>query len=195
VNRTELVERIKAAAAVVAEAGLTESLQPAAFEAAFAALGNTRPIERPASHSERTGRVPGDANPIARIASTLGLPIEVVDDVFHVDGDRLGLGVASSRIARAKTAGTKQLALLVAVGRQVGGFDEEWTSSAEIRRVCVEYGRFDSNNFATTLTEMDEWFQFRGQRQQREVRVKRPGLEEGSRLIRGLAGIDRDEGD
>jgi hypothetical protein len=183
IQKENLTNILAEAAKVVDEAGVPEDLRAAAFQAAVQAL-----TAEGEGSGDPSGATPqATEGPLASIAATLGLELPLVADVYFEDGDRLGIGVAASKLERGKSAGARQLALLVAAGRQAGGY-EEWTPSSEIRHVCDDFGRFDSSNFASTLADMGDVFQIRGSRQQREVRLKRPGLEAAGQLIRKLGG-------
>jgi hypothetical protein len=116
------------------------------------------------------------------IADRLRLDLETVSDVYHLDGDELGIGIAPSRLDPRKAVGTKQIALLVAAGRQAGSW-EEWTPVRVIRETARDFGRFDSSNFATTIKDMGDVLNIRGRGRQVEVRVTRPGYERAAHLI------------
>jgi hypothetical protein len=103
--------------------------------------------------------------------------------VFDVEDEDLRVIVAPSRLPTKKSAATKVLAVLVAAGRQAGGFDDGWTSSAKIRDVCRDYGKLDGPNFATALGAMKHEFAFRGKGSHREVKVTRPGFVQAHRFV------------
>ena len=95
----------------------------------------------------------------------------------------VGVGKLDSSTATA----TKQIALLVAGARQLTGV-EEWTDSKEIRRICSDYGRFDTTNFAKTIKVMDDAFSFRGKSQQLQVRLHQRGIDKLKQLITSVTG-------
>jgi hypothetical protein len=187
----DLLELLRSSAQAVESAGLAEEFRVAGFEKAFDYLAGVQGPGLPGDNlvlaKQEPRREVDQSSPLSQIASRLSLPVDVVEDVYFEDGELLGLGVASSSIDPKKAGGTKQLALLYVAGLQTGGW-EEWTAVDSIRAVCSEYGRYDDSNFATTLGEMGDVFQFRGSRRSREVRLKRPGLEAASRLVSRLAG-------
>lgn len=132
------------------------------------------------------GDVSTDDDQLAAIAHRLSLPIEDVRDVYNISGDgEIEIIVASGKLPPGDAPATKELALLVAAGRQSVG--EEWTPFGEIRVVCDIYGRLDSSNFATTIREMEDVFNMRSPTpRKREVRINRPGWERAAALVSRL---------
>jgi hypothetical protein len=129
--------------------------------------------------------VPTDGPSLAAIAKRLGLDPELVGEIYYIDGDRLGLAVASSKLDGKKAASTQQIALLVAAGRQAGGW-EEWTDVSLVREAARDYSRFDQANFASTIKRMGDVFSFRGRARALELRLTRPGYEQAANLVRKL---------
>jgi hypothetical protein len=175
------------------DASVPDDLRVAAFEKTFDAL--LTPVVsgvRPAADSfpgRQSPQPTGAAGPsLGAIASKLGLDAELVEEIYYVDGDNLGLAVAASRFDSKKAGATQEIALLLAAGRQAGGWDE-WTPVSRVRDVCREYGRFDPANFATTVKRMGSVFSFRGKAREVEVRVTRPGYEQAANLARELGGV------
>ena len=83
---------------------------------------------------------------------------------------------------------TKEIALLVAGGRQAAGL-EAWTSWDEIRRWCGEFKKLDSGNFAKTMREMDDVFNTRKESERKlQVRLAKHGWERVADEIRRLGG-------
>lgn len=181
---------LKRAASAVEAAGIPEELRVAAFEKAVDLYSGSAAAQPQPTVAVPEPVNPQPAGPLARIAGRLGISPEAVADVYFVDGEELGIGVASSSIDSRKAGGTKELALLVAGGWQLAGL-EEWTSLERVRAISTEYGRYDDSNFSATIQELGDYFQIRGSRRNREVRLKRPGVEAVSRLVRRLAGLDR----
>jgi hypothetical protein len=190
----EIKEMMKEVVKALDEADIPEDLRVTAFEKGFDALMGTPPTTATTAPSvvQESGRqidraVPADGPSLEAIASRLGLDLELVGEIYYVDGESLGLAVASSKFHPKKAAATQQIALLVAAGRQAGGWDE-WTHASRIRDVARDYGRFDPANFATTIKRMGNVFSFRGRARSVEVRLTRPGYEQAANLMRELGG-------
>lgn len=124
---------------------------------------------------------------LARIAEKLRLNRDVVKEVFSIDDGTLTLLVPSSRLEKAKAGATRQIALLVAGGRQAAGIDDEWTSIEEIREVCNDFGKYDAPNFSHAINSLDQFCSFKGKGQKREVRLNRQGFEEVAQLVTKLS--------
>ncbi|MFI5587178.1 hypothetical protein ACIA5G_19170 [Amycolatopsis sp. NPDC051758] len=127
---------------------------------------------------------------IDKISRVLMVDRDTLEVVYACKDDELQVVVSTKRLAPNKALATRQLAQLVSAGRQAAGVDE-WTAAAVIRNVVSDYGRLDVNNFAATLTQMDNVAVVRGKGQQREVKITRPGLEGTADLVKELAGVDR----
>jgi hypothetical protein len=154
-------------------------------------LANTPPStdHAPASGAtpatdRRKGAELGNADSSA-LARRLGREQPALEDIYDLSGNPPSLIVSVRKLDTSVSGATSQIALLVTAARQGSGADD-WTQTAEIRTVCQEYSRFDSNNFAGTLTAMGEEFAFRGKGVSREVRLTRPGWERVSELLAEL---------
>jgi hypothetical protein len=170
------------------EAGVPDDLRVTAFEKAFDAMAGTGGVASAPMPPEPTRDqrdTPTDGPSLGAIASRLGLEPDLVGEIYYVDGDSLGLALAASKFSAKKAAATQDIALLLAGGRQAGGWDE-WTPSGRIRDVARDYGRYDQANFATTIRRMGDVFSFRGRGRDLEVRLTRPGYEHAANLAREL---------
>lgn len=122
-----------------------------------------------------------------RIAERLRLPSAVLADVFDAEDGNVQLVLGPGKLDQRKAAATKQIALLLAAGRQASGL-EDWTPVSIIREMCDTYRKLDSPNFAATIKEMDDVFSFRGDGNRREVRMARPAWDEVLELVRQVTG-------
>src|SRR6266567_4373117 len=144
---------------------ISEDLRKAAFDKAVEMLAGqsaTIPTPHGATPSKtRSAPTGGGEEPVvAKIARKLGVAAETIAEIYSEDahgGVELVVGVG--KLDHVTAAATKQLALLISGGRQLGEI-EEWTKTKSIRQVCVHYARFDSPNFAKTLKQMDDMFSF-----------------------------------
>lgn len=188
----EIRELLAAAQREVDQAGIAEDLRAVAFGKVFDVLadetggpGAEGRHVRKHRQGERNGEM---QSALEKMADKLGVELSLVQGVYFEDEEKLGIGVSTNKLNSGKKGGTEQLALLLAAGRQAGGYDDGWTASREIREVCTHFGKFDVGNFGKTLSGMGDYFQIKGKGQQREVKVKVPGYEEAARLIIELTG-------
>jgi hypothetical protein len=146
------------------------------------------PPARAAAPVPESGRASAAEPSVAQaLAARLKRPVEELADIYDFSADPVALIVSPGRLASTVARATEQIALLVVASRQAGSNDA-WTSTSEIRAVCQDYSRFDSSNFATTLTSLHDEFAFRGTGRSREVRLTRPGWEKVSKLLTELGG-------
>jgi len=182
-----LVEAQKA----VDDAKISDDLRSIAFGKAVEALSQrigepqagAAPVRRSSVSAAHTGE-----SGTEKIGGRLGLAAEVIGEIYsdnEAGGADVVLGVG--KLDNSTATATKQIALLVAAARQLTG-GEEWTDSREIRRVCSDYGRFDTTNFAKTIKRMDDAFSFRGKGQQIQVRLHQRGVDKLKQLITSVTG-------
>lgn len=186
-----ITEILRTAHESVNAAGIPEVLQSSALERAIdlvamqhglASVPTTPAAGPPSKQSSGTPPPAGATSEksIARIAAQLDLSVETVEEVYHLDGD-------TGKLPSMNKAAVKEIALLIAGGRQAGGWDREWTTASEIRPVADTYGKFDGN-FATALTEMEDELSFSGSGSGRKVKLKRKGKDDLVALVKRLAG-------
>jgi hypothetical protein len=182
----EVKDILAAALREIEEAKVPDELRPVAFGKVVDLLAaGTQPAPRGRPRIDHGGDE--SESILDRIAAQLEASPESVAVVYYEQDGDLGIGVAHTKLASGKASATRQLALVVAAGRQAAGLDDGWTNVGTIRRWCEEFGKFDSPNFAATIREIGEVFSFRGQGQRREIRVLRPGFEKARQLVEELA--------
>ena len=184
----EIEHLLRKAQETVTEAGVDAEFRSAAFQKVLDLLIDSETESIPAMRRpSQGGRLEQSGPTLQRIADALGLSQTSVEELYVEENGDLGLTIPSRRLATKKALGAKQIALLVAAGRQTAGLDEGWTHVEHIRAVCKHYGRFDDKNFGSTLASMDESFQIKGKGADREVRLRQQGLERAVALIQQLA--------
>jgi hypothetical protein len=195
-------EVLEAALKDVQDAGIPDDLRPVALWKAIDLRAGIRAVAPAAAGSPATARggsaphlaaampdaeaTPGDV--LASIGQRLGLDRATVEEVFTVQGGEPELIVPVGKLPAKVAAATKEIAVLMAGGRQAAGV-EEWTSWDIIRAVCVDYKRIDSPNFAKTIREMGDVFNFRKDSQRKlSVKLSRPGWDRLTEAVRRLGG-------
>jgi len=168
------------------------SLHEIAFDRILAKLLSTGEV-RPGS--DRTTTTEEDkvdqvktGSVLSQIAAKCGLAVEKIKEVYDEGGER-GLEVVApvGKLESGKAPATKQISLLVAGGRQLGGL-EEWTDAKEIRITCEHYGKYDSANFAGTVRQMQDVFSYKGSGQRRQVRTNLVGVNSLKMLLSEITG-------
>jgi hypothetical protein len=122
---------------------------------------------------------------LARIAAKLGVTEEDVEFVFGFEGDNLALQVPPSRLAPVLRDAVKQIIYLVTAGRQAAGLDTK-TPAREIKTVCVERGKADTN-FSRIVDQLHgEGLVVGGSGRGKTVRVNADGFERAGQIIKQL---------
>jgi hypothetical protein len=182
----------------VREAELPEPFALAAFETLLASrLGEaSRPGAPPPPQLrgaviENLAGVDGPSGDLlGKAAVRLGTSPEALGDLFDIETGVPELVVSARQLEQRTATAARQIAILVAAGRQAAGV-EEWTPVAAIRETCTHYNRNDPSNFATTIASLSDVFLFRGSPRKREVKLSRPGWETAADLVRKLIGEER----
>ena len=107
-----------------------------------------------------------------QLAQRLGIPLNVISDVYVEVNGELHLGVPSRNIASTKKEGSAEIAVLVSVGRQGTGVDPDLTPNAEVRRWAQELNRYDEKHFGEHVQAADRLLTIVGKGQRRQFRVK-----------------------
>ncbi len=179
---------LSGAVKAVTDAKVPDDLKSVAFEKAVDLLAGR--ITPAAAATQGAAGAVASPTPVAgsqldRLAARLGLPHDVVDGVFAEGRDGLHVNVRPERLSRSKSAGARELAMLVAAMHQAES--DEPTSVEEIRRVVEDYNRYDQPNFASSLAALKGPFLMSGPSRTRTFKLTRPGWAEASKLVERLA--------
>lgn len=199
-DHDELASQLNTAAELVEAAGLPDDLRAVAFAKVLETIMRPAPGNRvgTASNAQTGSRAQtggtetsdhGDA--MARLATKLGIDPATAAKAYDIDEDGLHVVVAPSRLHANVTTAMRQVARLVAAGRQAAGLDLEWTAVSEIRRICEDRGRFSSGHFAEQVAQLDgHGFRLRGSGQARELKANATGFEDAGQLVKELVESD-----
>lgn len=127
---------------------------------------------------------------ISKIAATLKLDPELAERIYDVKDGQLGYVISARRLASDKANATRQLAAIVAAGRQAAGL-EDWTPVTVVREVVHDFGKLDGANFAGYIAKMDkdDAYLVRGKGANREIKVTRSGLEPVGEMLTSLLSV------
>lgn len=190
----QIENELTRALALVEGASIPDDLRPVAFASAFwgareASLAGARPSAPPLVDAAPQGGASPTQNlegeGLGRIAEKLGVTEEDVEFVFGFEGDNLALQVPPSRLAPVLRDAVKQIIYLVAAGRQASGLDTK-TPAREIKAVCVERGKADTN-FSRIVDQLHgEGLVVGGSGQGKTIRVNADGFERAGQVIKQL---------
>lgn len=192
--KTNVKDILLEASSAVREANIPDHLQTIAFEKAIELLSNNMSSPKrddfPDLEDEvKPSTLPQTDNGVEKLSKTLSLTREDVQKVYDLDGDDIHLAISPKVLSDNKAGATKEIALLVAAGRQGAGIEER-TSAQKIREVCVDFNRYDGSNFAATLKELKGDFVITGSNQKREVKITRGGFEKARDIVKRLTGVE-----
>jgi hypothetical protein len=180
-----ITEALKRATQIVDAAKVPADLRSAAFDRVLSQIlsGKTPPPDSSASAGVPTT---ADAGVAQTLASKLGVSDELAAEVYQPKADgTLSVHVPTARLAKAKSAATKELALLVMAGRQAS--QEEWTDSDDIISVLQHYGKFDSPNNSSIMKEGENHWLVSGGGKKRKFKLRKVGWEAAGDLVMKLA--------
>lgn len=173
------------------EAEVPDDLRVIAFSKVFdLRVGNITPsIPGGAAEATPESQIPTGADePLGAIAERIGATRDLVAEVFDVRDGQVELIFAAGKLPAGVAAATKEIALLLAGGRQAAHIDE-WTSTDLIRAMCGEFKRLDAGNFAKTIKTMEDVFNFRRESERKtSVKLARPGWESFAASVRRIGG-------
>ena len=196
----EVSDILARAVKAVDDAKVPPDLKAAAFERAIDLLTRRAPSGGPAGDDRAVVGLDGAApvplgqptvasNAMDRLATRLRLSRDVVERVYTENGEALAITVDPDKLARSRSAGAREVALLVAAAEQASSDDA--TSADAIRRACEDYDKFDSPNFAATVAAMKGTFLISGPSRTRTFKLTRPGWVAAANLIGRLGGADK----
>lgn len=190
----QIEKELTRALASVEGASIPDDLRPAAFASAFwgareAGLAGVRspalPLVNAAPQSGAGPTQDPGGEGIGRIAAKLGVTEEDVEFVFGFEGDKLALQVPPSRLAPVLKDAVRQIIYLVAAGQQALTPDTK-TPAREIKAVCAERGKADTN-FSRIVDQLHgEGLVVGGSGQGKTVRVNADGFERAGQIIKQL---------
>jgi hypothetical protein len=160
----DVAESIKAAWEAVEKSGVPEHMQQLAFrEALRALLGTSAPPAKKAAHTpapppsgtddktdgtdDPTSTV-NEADVYAAVAAETDVPVEKLEQVFHIDGGAVKLLGASTKYGSANAEKARNIALIVTVVRKFGMHQAD-TAFEVIKTACESKHAYDVGNFAS----------------------------------------------
>lgn len=196
----ELHEILAAALDAVERANVPDDLRETAFAKAVdmaaarhgaGALGGTdrgrhKSLGDGARGSMNAGAEVGDR--LTRIAEALELTPEEVERVYTEHDDELQIVADPDDLGSTGKERSIHTALLLATGRQLGGYDAAATGDEAIREEITRLHLFDRSNYITHMKTLSTWFNINGSGKSATYRLKHAGRTEAKRLAKALAG-------
>lgn len=173
---------LREAERAVQEAAVSDDLRTIAFSKAVDLLA----AAETQSGATTAGDAEGVVDPLSRIAARLGVSRGRVRQIYRAADGKLELTLEAGALPLDKVTATKEIALLLAAGRQIA-YQEDATSVGVIADVCQEYQAYDPKSFLLTVTSLEKLFAIRGLGRDAEVKVRADGYVEAAALVRRLS--------
>jgi hypothetical protein len=174
--------------------------QERAVDALIRSLGVTRAEQDRSSEASGLGngeggqtgggdRGTGSGEPsggLERLANALGVPGDRIELVYLEDGDGLQVAANPDALGSTNKARAATVALLVAGGRQLGGWDQGSTGDADIRAEVDRLGLYDQGNYAKHMKGATPWLNINGVGTGATFKLKHPGRQHLTQMVRDL---------
>lgn len=196
-----VTDLLRSAVKVLDDAGVPEDLREAAFGKAFDALAGTRAAAvTPSSDGGEEGgtgaaprkpATPADTGtPIGKIAAALGVDEETASHVFDIHGDELVLTITRDQLDENRAAAIREIAILVAAGRQAGELDEDRTHTNHVRHEAEQLGVMAKNTFKAEMGKLGNVVSTKPSGYGRELKITRHGNTEAGKIVKRITGGD-----
>jgi hypothetical protein len=176
----ETHEVLAAALAAVQQANIPEPLRSVAFSKAVDLIARPSGTAAPGTGSGQTGAQVGsgaapESDRLKRIADSLGVPQDRIEMIYQEHEDALQVVADPDLLGSSTKERAKSVALLVAGGRQLGGWDEGPTGDGVIRTEVDRLGVYDGTNYSKHVRELSAWFNINGSARRASFRLKHAG--------------------
>lgn len=184
---------LRAAAEAVEQAKVPEDLRTIAFGKAVDLLSGVGDAPVPSTNTAALGgSAPsaGGAAPsqrLQRIADALDVQGDRIEIVYTEHGDALQLVADPADLGSSMKERAKNVALLLAGGRQLGGWDEGATLDEIVRGEVDRLGVYDSTNYSKHVKELSVWFNVNGSGKKATYKLKFTGRQQLKELVGRLS--------
>lgn len=114
---------------------------------------STSPEAAGVSHQDADGVLADEQQRIDALARYFKISPEDVRYIFDASEEEPKLALATKDLPEAKAQATREIALLVTGALTALGLE---TTTSQVKDVADDYGKYDSSNFMSTLTNLDE---------------------------------------
>lgn len=194
-----VTDLLRSAVKTLDDASVPEELRKVAFEKSFDALAGNTAIST--ADENVSGRGPGDADAqrttpspvvtstsIGKIAAAMGVDEEAAGHVFEVSGDELVLTVTRDQLGEGRVEAIREVALLVAAGRQAAGLDEDRTHTTKVRREAEQFNVVAKNTFQLEMGRLTPLVTVKKVSMGRELKITRQGNMEAGKIVTRITG-------
>lgn len=112
---------------------------------------------------------------LGKISKTLGIPLNRIDMIYDEHEDNLQVVADPADLGSTAKERAKSVALLLAGGRQLGGWDITTTPDSIIREELNRVGVYDPTNYSKHAKELTSWFNVNGSGKKATFKLKYQG--------------------
>lgn len=134
------------------------------------------------------GGKPTDSDRLKKIADAVGISRERIEMIYDEHEDDLQIVVDPGQLGSTMKERSKSIGLLLAAGRQLGGWDESATADSVVRSEVDRLGVYDGGNYSKYMKDMNAWFNVNGSGRNATFKLKFQGREYLKNFAKGLAG-------
>ncbi|MFD3400999.1 hypothetical protein ACFWUU_10000 [Kribbella sp. NPDC058693] len=185
-------EVLRTALRAVKDAQVPDDLKEIAFTKAIDILsGAGEMVERSTDKQDQEGDqgdgTATESDRLKKLADALSVPHERIEMIYvEHDGD-LQVAADPGRLGNSTHKRAGAVGLLVAAGRQLGGWDEGPTSDNPIRAEIDRLGLYDNTNYSKHMKDLGAWFNINGIGRSATYKLKYPGREHLKTLAKELS--------
>jgi hypothetical protein len=171
---------LKAALQAVTDAAIPGDLREIAFTRAIDMLRGETPGSGGAGGATTLG--------LKKVADALGVPYERIEMLLVEHDEGLQVAADPGALGTSTKERAKGVALLLAAGRQLGGWDEGPTSDVHIRAEVDRLGLYDTTNYAKHMKDVTSWLDVNGSGKSATYKLKFTGREHLKKVVKELVG-------
>lgn len=176
-----LDEVLRTALQAVEDANIPTDLRAIAFTKAIDILSGSDDTTDRSDKGENGGGGGGspatESDRLKKLANALGVPHERIEMLYVEHDHELQVAADPAQLGNSTIKRAGAVGLLIAAGRQLGGWDEGPTGDAAIRTEIDRLGLYDSTNYSKHMKELSAWFNVNGTSQRATYKLKFPGRE------------------
>lgn len=189
-------EVLQKAIDAVNSANIPSELREVAFTRAIDLIVGEKPVAS-ANNKDSNGTKnagggadldPTDSDRLKKIADAVGVSRERIELIYLEHEEDLQVVVDPGQLGSTMKERSKSIGLLVAAGRQLGGWDENTTPDIVVRSEIDRLGVYDGGNYSKYMKDMSAWFNVNGSGRNATFKLKFQGREYLKTFAKGLVG-------
>lgn len=192
----DVQEVLQKAIDAVNGANIPSELREVAFSRAIDLIVGVEPAASTGSQGSNdsaagggeAGGKPTGSDRLTKIADAIGVSRERIEMIYDEHEDDLQIVADPGQLGTTMKERSKSIGLLLAAGRQLGGWDEGTTPDSVVRSEIDRLGVYDGGNYSKYMKDMSAWFNVNGSGRSATFKLKFQGREYLKNFAKGLVG-------